>query len=165
MSSKRMSRPDLVRKLGQMWGAVYVKTPYLKSVEIGDGMPLRGIKNSRFDFDFPVKIFCGPNGTGKTTFLALSILAFHDDKALTSSSARKGYYDFAYFFGYSEREKHQKGIKISWEYTNNTSDGFSKGYERWIRYIRNDGRPRRPKRGAEKSMGSDSIDFAHPSCR
>lgn len=149
MSAKRMSRPDLVRKLGEMWGAVYTQTPYLKSVAIGGGEPLRGIKDSKLEFDFPVKIFCGSNGTGKTTFLALSVLAFHDNQALTTYEARKGYYDFAYFFGYSEREKHQKGIKISWEYTNNTSDSFSKGSERWIRYIKNDGTPRRPERGAE----------------
>lgn len=144
-----MSRPELVKKLQDMWGTVYTKTPYLLSVEIGNGKSLRGVRQSKLEFDFPVKILCGSNGTGKTTFLALSILAFHDNQALTSYAAKKGYYDFAYFFGYSEREKHKKGIDVRWEYTNGTSDKFSKGIERWMRYIKNDGSPRRPERGAE----------------
>ena len=147
--SKRKSRPDLVGRLQKMWADYYTKTPYLKSVDIGDGKPLRGVSKSQLDFEFPITVLCGPNGTGKTTFMALSVLAFHDDEALTLSHWPRGYYDFSYFFGFSEKEKHEKGILIGWKYTDGSEDRFEKGQQRWIRYKKNGGKPRRPTRGAE----------------
>ncbi|MBV8647864.1 AAA family ATPase [Paludibacterium sp.] len=147
--SGRKSRPDLVRKLTGKWTSIYQQTPYLKSVSLGKQIKLRGIHDSKLEYKFPLTVICGPNGTGKTTFIALSLLAFHHTKSLTLSNNRKGYFDFTHFFGSSNKEKHETGISIAWEYTNQTSDSFTKGTERWIRYIRNDGAPRRPQRGVE----------------
>lgn len=148
--TKRVSRPDLIRRLLEMWEKFYQKEKYLQSVSIGQGQKLRGITHSYLDLRFPMTVLCGPNSTGKTTFLALSVLAFHDEQSmLLSGSNRKGYYDFSYFFGFSEREKHKEGIVIAWKYTDGTNDTFAKGKERWLRYIRNNGSPRRPQRGTE----------------
>lgn len=139
----------MVRELTKLWDGKYKESPYLKSISIDDGNKLRGIKKSKLEFAFPVTVLCGPNGTGKTTFLVLSLLAFHDDTALTLPTGMKSYFDFKYFFGFSEKEKHPEGIRVAWEYTDDTSDSFSKGRERWMRYIKNDKTPRRPIRGTE----------------
>ncbi len=148
--TKRVSRPKLVKQLLGKWDEFYLKNNYLESVSIGEGEKLRGIQNSRLDFRFPMTVLCGPNSTGKTTFLALSVLAFHDNQSMTfSGSNKKGYYDFSYFFGFSEREKHKEGIVIAWRYADGKEDTFAKGKERWLRYIRNNGSPRRPERGTE----------------
>lgn len=96
----RMSRPKLVKKLMDKWGTFYQQYDYLHYVAIGEGERLRGIQNSRLKFEFPMTVLCGPNSTGKTTFLALSVLAFHDSQSLTLSGSNKGYYDFSYFFGF-----------------------------------------------------------------
>lgn len=147
--SKRKSRPELVKELKNLWGNYHPQHQYLKSVVIGPKKALRGVQDSKMELKFPVTVLCGPNGTGKTTFLALSVLAFHDANSMTLSISPKGYYDFGYFFGFSEREKHEAGIVISWEYTNGTSDTLEKGKERWMRYIKNNGTPRRPERSTE----------------
>ena len=147
--SNRMSRPDLVRKLTSMWNTYYKQNTYLKSVAIGDGEPMRGIKNSKLEFNFPLTVICGPNGTGKTTFMALSILAFHSEDSLSVLANRLRYFDFKYFFGFSDKDKHEEGIVIEWHYTDDKSDMLVKGKERWMRYIRNSKEPRRPVRGTE----------------
>lgn len=139
----------MVTSLSNMWSNYYTNETYLYKVEIGGQQTLRGIKNSELEFRFPLTVLCGPNSTGKTTFLALSVLAFHDDSSQTLFNSRKGYYDFSYFFGFSEKEKHKEGICIKWSYTNRKADAITKGRERWMRYIKNSGDPRRPKRGTE----------------
>ncbi|MBU3655099.1 MAG: ATP-binding protein [Alphaproteobacteria bacterium] len=147
--SARESRPKLVRSLQAMWENHYQQNTYLKAVSIGDGSALRGIKNSRLEFQFPVTVLCGPNSTGKTTFLALSVLAFHDDSSLKISSTKKKCYDFGYFFGFSDKDKHKSGIKITWEYADGKRDEFAKGEQRWMRYMKKNGVPRRPIRGCK----------------
>jgi predicted ATP-dependent endonuclease of OLD family len=147
--SARESRPKLVKSLQSMWKDHYQQNTYLKAVSIGDGSELRGIKNSRLEFQFPVTVLCGPNSTGKTTFLALSVLAFHDNSSLKISSKKKKYYDFGYFFGFSDKDKHKSGIKITWEYADGKHDEFAKGEQRWMRYMKKNRVPRRPERGCE----------------
>lgn len=147
--SKKIKRHDLVKHLTDMWSNYYVQNDYLHKVEIVGQQTLRGIRDSGLEYRFPLTVLCGPNSTGKTTFLALSVLAFHDNKSQTLYYSRKGYFDFSYFFGFSEKEKHQAGICIKWTYTNNKTDTITKGQERWMRYIKNNGDPRRSKRGTE----------------
>lgn len=126
--TKRVSRPDLIKRLLEKWKNFYLTNNYLQSVSIGQGQKLRGIQNSCLDFRFPMTVLCGPNSTGKTTFLALAVLAFHDKQSMTlSGNNNKGYYDFGYFFGFSEREKHKEGIVIAWKYTDGKEDTFVKG--------------------------------------
>ena len=146
---QKKNRAQLVNELNGKWNNLYSNKPYLKSIAISNGELLRGIKDSKLEFKFPLTVLCGPNGTGKTTFLALSVLGFHDHESLTLNNSNKGYYDFSHFFGFSEREKHKEGIKISWEYTDGSNLEITKGRERWLRYIKNDGTPKRPERGVE----------------
>lgn len=75
-----MSDYDLsknVKVLNELWKHYFQEKTYLKSVEISDGIALKGICNSQLDFTFPITVLCGTNGTGKTTFSTLSLLAFH----------------------------------------------------------------------------------------
>lgn len=145
----RKSRADLLRRLTTLWDKYYTKQSYLKSVRIGDGSPLRGIKNSTLEIGFPVIVICGTNGTGKTTFLALSTLAFHAAKQPLSAAKKSNYYEFKDFFVPVARDPHPAGIVVEWKYTDGPSDKIKKGKQRWLRYIRNSGKPRRPVRGTE----------------
>lgn len=147
--ANRKSRPDLVRSLTGKWGTLYRNGPYLKSVAIGDGVPLRGIKNSKLEFSFPVTVICGPNGTGKTTFLAASLLSFHAQTPPIAAAKKSKYFEFKDFFVSIPRDPQPEGVVIEWEYTNGESDRVKKGKQRWLRYIRNSGKPRRPLRGTE----------------
>lgn len=147
--TSRKSRPDLMRSLAGKWEKFYPQKSYLASVAIGDGVPLRGITNSKLDLDFPVTVVCGPNGTGKTTFLALATLAFHAETQPISISKKSKYYEFKDFFVPVTRDPQPAGISIQWEYTNGSRDQIKKGQQRWLRYIRNSGKPRRPTRGTE----------------
>lgn len=147
--ANRKSRPDLMRSLGNKWRSYFIQHPYLKSVAIGNGKPLRGIVNSVLEFHFPVTVVCGPNGTGKTTFLAISTLAFHSSVQPISIAKKSKYYEFKDFFVPVTRDPQPAGIVVEWDYTNNTSDKITKGTQRWLRYIRNSGKPRRPVRGTE----------------
>lgn len=147
--ANRKSRPDLVRSLAGKWGTLYRNGPYLKSVAIGDGQFLRGIKNSKLEFTFPVTVICGPNGTGKTTFLAASLLSFHAQTPPISAAKKSKYFEFKDFFVSIPRDSQPEGIVVEWEYTNGHTDRVKKGKQRWLRYIRNSGKPRRPQRGTE----------------
>lgn len=147
--SARISRPKLVKALQALWDNEYSKSSYLASAMIGDGSPLRGVRNSKLAFEYPVSVLCGPNGTGKTTFMAISVLAFHGENPMTKPKSYRNYFDFSYFFASSDADKHASGVKISWEYTNGHSDNIEKGVERWMRYIKNNKEPRRPQRGTE----------------
>jgi hypothetical protein len=147
--ANRKSRPDLMRSLAGKWKTLYQKAPYLKSIAIGDGEPLRGIKNSKLEFAFPVTVLCGPNGTGKTTFLATSLLGFHAENPPIAAPKKSKYYEFKDFFISIPRDTLSAGICIEWTYTNGLADRITKGKQRWLRYIRNSGKPRRPLRGTE----------------
>lgn len=147
--ANRKSRPDLVRSLAGKWASLYRSEPYLLSVAIGDGQPLRGIKNSKLEFSFPVTVICGPNGTGKTTFLVSSVLSFHAQTPPLTAPKKSKYFEFKHFFVSIPRDLQPEGIVIEWEYTNGASDRVKKGKQRWLRYIRNSGKPKRPLRGTE----------------
>lgn len=147
--AKRMSRPDCVRKLLGLWTNSYCKTTYLKSVSILDATSLRGVKDSSLTLEFPVSAICGANGSGKTTFLSLALLGFHAEEEPLVPLRNIEYFDFNYFFRSAVDDKHDKGIKVEWKYTDSTEDRIEKGEQRWLRYIRNNGNPRRPVRGTE----------------
>jgi hypothetical protein len=147
--AKRMSRPDCVRKLSGLWSNNYNKEIYLKSVSIQDGAPLRGVKDSSLNFEFPVSVICGANGAGKTTFLSLSLLGFHAKERPLVPLRNIEYFDFNYFFRSAVDDKPDGGVRVNWRYTDGSEDCIEKGEQRWMRYIRNSGEPRRPIRGTE----------------
>ena len=138
-----------VKSLKHKWENFYAGRKYLKSIEIGDGKPLRGIKNSTISFQFPMSVICGVNGAGKSTFLALGVLAFHAKKKPIVQYRKTEYFDFNYFFRTSSSDLHPKGIKIIWEYTTGDTLSIKKGKDRWMRYIRNNRKSKRPIRGTE----------------
>jgi len=147
--TKRLSRPDCVKKLTKAWENHYNKEPYLKSVSIKKSSPLRGIEKSTLNLEFPVSAICGANGAGKTTFLSLSILGFHAVEPPLVPLRNIEYFDFNYFFRATAKDNHGQGIQIGWNYTDSSEDLIEKGQQRWLRYIKNNGDPRRPVRGTE----------------
>lgn len=147
--ANRMSRPDCIRKLKGLWIGHYTKNPYLKAVSLLNATPLRGVTESTLSFEFPVSVICGANGAGKTTFLSLATLGFHASERPLVPLRNIEYFDFNYFFRSSIQDKHGAGIQVKWRYTDESEDSIEKGAQRWMRYIKNNGQPRRPKRGTE----------------
>jgi predicted ATPase len=147
--TKRLSRPDCLHKLLSLWDAVYTQSGYLKSVSIDSITPLRGIKQGSLKLEFPVTVICGENGSGKTTFLSLAILGFHASKKPITPLKNIEYFDFNYFFRSAANDRHDQGIQIQWKYTDGKEDAIEKGSQRWLRYIKNNGEPRRRVRGTE----------------
>ena len=147
--TKRASRLDLIKKLVSLWDAVYKVDPYLKVVSISNTKCLRGIRDSSLSLEFPVSVICGENGSGKTTFLSLGILGFHSIKKPLTTQVGLDYFNFNYFFRSAANDKHDQGIEIQWEYSDGSVDRIEKGNQRWLRYIKNNGDPRRKLRGTE----------------
>lgn len=147
--SKRLSRPDCIHKLLALWSTAYKQSSYLKTVIIDSTTPLRGINQGNLNLEFPVSVICGENGSGKTTFLSLAILGFHASKKPLTPLRNIEYFDFNYFFRSAANDRHDQGIQIKWQYTNEAEDIIEKGSQRWLRYIKNNGEPRRSVRGTE----------------
>lgn len=147
--SKRLSRPDCVRKLTGLWTNTYSNEKYLHSVSIIESVSLRGVRSSSLNLEFPVSVICGANGTGKTTFMSLAVLGFHAIQPPLVPFRNIDYFDFNYFFRSSAKDSHDSGIQVRWDYTDGSSDWIEKGQQRWLRYIKNNGEPRRPLRGTE----------------
>ena len=139
----------VVKKLKSKWKKFYMEEKYLQSIEIGDGAPLRGIRNSTISFQFPMSVVCGVNGAGKSTFLALGVLAFHAEEKPIVQYRKTEYFDFNYFFRTSPSDSHPEGIEITWKYTTGETLPVEKGKDRWMRYIRNNRESKRPVRGTE----------------
>ena len=57
--------------------------PTLRSVSLGGEAGIRGCRNLRLDFRYPLTVLIGRNGTGKSTLLALAALALVTDAART----------------------------------------------------------------------------------
>lgn len=147
--TKRHSRPDCIRSLSKLWNTRYTEEPYLHSVTIYDSTQLRGISTGILKVEFPVSVICGENGSGKTTFLSLAILGFHASKLPLTPLRNIEYFDFNYFFRSTVKDRHDQGIQVGWKYTDDSEDRIEKGHQRWLRYIRNNGQPKRPVRGTE----------------
>lgn len=72
---------NLVKSLREKWKREYTQEPYLKGIIMNnDGSTLRGISKANLEIRFPLTVICGANGSGKTTFSQLAILAFHADR-------------------------------------------------------------------------------------
>ena len=65
------------RELAQVWGALRASKPHrsfnLEGIQLRN---LRGIKELRVAFDYPVSVLVGPNGCGKTTLLLACACAY-----------------------------------------------------------------------------------------
>ena len=126
-------------------------TPYfnqkLKSISFNE-VGLRGVKDVKIEFNYPITAIAGANGIGKTTILQLIACLYHnDDNAykpyrFSNSKKAKSYYTFRDFFIHFKGEDKSEGSEILYEYTTgkaNKTHTLKKG-KNWSPYNR------RPKR-------------------
>jgi energy-coupling factor transporter ATP-binding protein EcfA2 len=84
----------------------------LQAINISIGS-VRGLRNIKVDFNYPITAIAGRNGSGKTTLLALAACAFHDLSSGYSLPGRKhAYYTFSDFFIQTSDEIPLSGIAI-----------------------------------------------------
>ncbi len=126
---------DTERKLKKLWDS-NTDIPFLTGISIDDGTAIRGMKNCRVDFKYPITVFCGKNGSGKTTFLQLAALAFHH-------SERKYRKTFSDFLKKSKYDASNDDTKLTWYYKGQdakkrdlSSISVHKGQKKWMHYDR-----------------------------
>lgn len=123
------------KKLKNLWDN-NTSIPFLTSISIDDGTPIRGMKNCKIDFKYPITVLCGKNGSGKTTFLQLAALAFHHKE----TQHRKTFSDF---LKQTKYDSSNDGTKLTWYYTGKdakdrtlTPISVHKGNKKWMHYDR-----------------------------
>lgn len=126
---------NIERKLKNLWDN-NKEIPFLTGISIDDGTAIRGMKNCRVDFKYPITVFCGKNGSGKTTFLQLAALAFHH-------SERKYRNTFSDFLKKSQYDASNDNTKLTWYYMGKdkkdkelTNISVHKGQKKWMHYDR-----------------------------
>lgn len=76
---------------------------------------IRGLTPFSIQLDYPITVFSGTNGSGKSTMLALAACAFHNDKAgYTPPLRMRNYYTFQDFFIQNSEEKPIEGIELNY---------------------------------------------------
>jgi len=118
-----------------------------------DNPGLRGIQEFEINFEYPLTVICGKNGSGKSTILALAALGFHSPNGhVPMNASRKPkqgqdftYYTFRDFFFKGPGDPDITGVEITWKYldADRTQNELSirKQSAKWMRYER---RPKRP---------------------
>lgn len=152
MPGRNLSDPE--KALIQLWRhppAQYTR-PSLRSIEISGGTGLRGIDGLIVPFRYPIIAICGNNGSGKSTILALSALAYHSPVGWAvfsgnteppQSGTDRTYYTFSTFFLNGPGDGIPDGVSITWRYDlrgAEVSRTFKKKGNRWGQY---DTRPER----------------------
>lgn len=91
----------------------------LLSIELMEGN-LRGLSPFKIEFNYPISVIAGKNGTGKSTLLAMAACAYHNNETGYKLSDRnKTYYTFQDFFVQSSEEIPLEGIKIMYYFLHN----------------------------------------------
>ncbi len=81
---------------------------------------IRGLKGVTIDFHYPITAIAGRNGSCKTTVLALSACAFHNQSNGFKLPGRKySYYTFSDFFIQTKEEAALGDIAISYQFLHN----------------------------------------------
>lgn len=123
------------KKLKELWNNSDFL--YLKKISINDATPIRGLKKCEVEFQYPITVFCGKNGSGKSTFLQLAALAFHSKEKGKS-------FTFSSFFKRSKYDASNDDTKLSWYYSGKDKKGgksifqidVHKGKLKWMHYER-----------------------------
>ena len=141
-------------KLAARWDSPHGYRHALRAVAVSGDATLRGLRDVVLEFDYPVTVVCGRNGTGKSTVLALAMLAYSDSKrkARRSSNLVPGRrrrrhpleklrdFTFSDFFFKGPGDSDVSGISIQWAYADGSNLSIRKQSQKWMRY------ERRPKR-------------------
>lgn len=134
---------DIERNLLKQWANNKMSDGSLLNISIGGDKGIRGLKNVSIEFSYPVTVISGKNGSGKTTILALSALAYNGKTGYCPKNAKersgKGYYTFNDFFYKGPGDSDLTGLTIEW----NTKQGtgvrnikLKKQTSKWMRYER-----------------------------
>jgi hypothetical protein len=123
--------------------------PTLRRVSIKGDPGLRGLQELSIDFNYPLTVVCGKNGSGKTTVLALAALGFHSPHAHFPINAHRRprksehftYYTFRDFSFKGPNDPDITGVEVLWEYDNGKKIRIQKRSDKWMSYER---RPPRP---------------------
>ena len=132
MPGRRLNYTE--RKLKNLWDSDS-EILFLKGISIDDGTPIRGLRNCKVEFEYPITAFCGKNGSGKTTLLQLAALAFNHDEI----EYRKVFSDF---FKRTKFDPPNDGTKLTWYYKGKIrgkpieSIFVHKGSKKWMHYDR-----------------------------
>jgi predicted ATPase len=127
-----------------------LRRPLLRAIEVAGTNGLRSLDSVRIPFNYPITALCGKNGTGKSTVLALTALAFHSPPnwyvpwtnaryRSTVRSENRSYHLFQDFFVYGRNEQPPQNVQITWRHFINgaeTSVEFRKSGIRWGNYSR-----------------------------
>lgn len=149
MPGRNLSNDE--RRLLEFWEAPpnNLPRPLLRAIEIDGGNGLRSLDSVRIPFNYPITAICGKNGTGKSTVLALSALAFHtpanwyipwtNARRRSSMGEDRSYHIFQDFFVYGRNEQPPNGVNVTWRYFANGAESslkFKKTVTRWGAYSR-----------------------------
>jgi len=158
--------------LNQLWEnpPANLERPYLRSIEIAPVPPLdhyhpvaqeeqpkestgiRGIRALIVPLRYPITALCGNNGVGKSTILALAVLAHHSPPGWHVHWGNTGpkrthtdrtYYTFNDFFVSGHSEQIIQNVWVTWRYFKRNyehSVTFDKTKHRWGRYSKREER-------------------------
>ncbi|WP_448327781.1 ATP-dependent nuclease [Sulfitobacter sp. M13] len=119
-------RKSSLDKKNSDWFANDHSKATLASMGLSKGS-IRGIKNCKLDFEYPISAIAGTNGSGKSTLLAMAACAFHNNpKGYTPSLRAQTYYTFKDFFIQSDDEMPVQGVEIRYGIRHNAWRGKKK---------------------------------------
>jgi predicted ATPase len=109
----------------------------LLTVDISLGQ-VRGLRNVKVEFQYPITAIAGRNGSCKTTVLGIAACAFHnlDDNSFKLPGRKRPYYTFSDFLIQTKEESSLGYIQIrykilhnNWKPSKTVPDGIGEGYQ------------------------------------
>lgn len=101
------------------WFANDMSKASLTEISIRKGS-LRGLGNFKIEFEYPISVIAGKNGSGKSTILALAACAFHNNNnGFHLPESKTSYYTYSDFFIQTTEEVPPEGIEIWYHFRYN----------------------------------------------
>ncbi|NKR25156.1 AAA family ATPase [Rhodococcus hoagii] len=123
-------------KLAEKWDDAPSSSLNLRQITIGqldNSTGLRGITEAEVNFNYPVSVLVGGNGSGKTTILNLAALAFNGP-----GDPHLGY-KFTDFFSLAYRENPFTGVSVVWQFSGTAIKPLRvdrRSTQKWMTYAR-----------------------------